>query len=121
MALLLVLTLALGPGCRSLGQLGWDGYSWSNEAFAPNPVAEVPFFAGVVLGVIVGLPLCILSGPLAVFAYPREDGDEFFLSAALLPSLTLGTFFGTALATPFYPFGIPFLPEDPVVVDSKPR
>ena len=104
-----------------MGQLGWDGYAWTNEAFAPNPVAEIPFFAGVVLGAIAALPLCIISGPLALIAYPNEDGDEFLISSALLPSLTVGTFVGTLLATPFYPFGIPFLPDDPVVVDDQPR
>ncbi len=104
-----------------MGQLGWDGYAWSNEAFVPNPVAEVPFFTGLVLGAIAGLPLCVISGPLALVAYPSQDGDEFFLSSALLPSLTLGTLVGTLLASPFYPFGVPFLPDDPVVVETQRR
>ena len=113
--------MSLGPGCHSMGSLGYDSYAWGNQTFAPNPVAEIPFFTGMVLGIIAGLPLCILSAPMALIGYPSEDGDEFFISSALFPSVTLGSLVGTVLAAPFYPFGIPLLPDDPVVVKGEPR
>ena len=113
---MLAVVLGLGPGCRALGVAGADSYAWSNRVFTENPVSVIPFFTGLVLGAVAGLPLAVISGPLALLGYPREDRDEYFLSSAFLPSLGLGTFLGTILAAPFYPFGLPFLPDDPVVV-----
>ena len=61
------------------------------------------------------LPLAIISGPLTLVTYPSEDRDEYFYSSAFLPSLGLGTFLGTVLSAPFYPFGIPCMADEPVV------
>lgn len=115
-ALLIALVLALAPGCRALGEAGADGYSWGNRVFTSNPISVVPFFTGLVLGAVAGLPLALFSAPLTLVAYPSEDREEYFYSAAFISSLGLGTFLGTVLAAPFYPFGLPFLPDDPVVV-----
>ncbi len=113
------MVVGVGPGCRALGKAGAESYAWGNEVFTGNPISVVPFFTGLALGAIAGLPLAIISGPLTLIAYPREDREEYFYSSAFLPSLSLGTFFGTVLATPFYPLGLPFVPDDPVVVPGS--
>ena len=104
--------LVLAPGCRSLGQLAYDGYAGASSAFTPNPVSMPAYFTGLAIGFLAGLPLCLLSWPLTLVAYPREDGGEYFISSALTPAIGLGTLLGSVLATPFYPFGALCVPGD---------
>jgi hypothetical protein len=104
--------LVLAPGCRGTASLVYDGYAWSNEVFTPNPVSMPAYFGGLALGFIAGLPLCLFTWPAAAIGYPEEDGREFYISAALAPAISLGTWVGTLLGAPFYLFGAPFVPDD---------
>lgn len=110
----LALALAVAPGgCRATGVAAADFFAWGSSAFAPNPVASVPFHGGLAIGFVAGLPLCLISWPLAALLYPEGDEGEFYRSAALAPSLFLGTFVGTVLAAPLSPLGLPFVPDEP--------
>lgn len=112
LACLLAATVALAPGCRAAGQLAYDSYAVTSAVFTPNPVSMPAYFIGLGLGFIVGLPLCLFAWPLTLATYPHEDGDEFFISAALTPAIGLGALFGSIVATPFYPFGALWTPDD---------
>jgi hypothetical protein len=125
LALILSLAIVLAPGCRSTAELVYGGYTCTSSAFTPNPVAMPAYFVGLVVGFIAGLPLCLLSWPASLLGYPREDGDEFFITSSLAPSVSLGSLVGTILAAPFYPFGYPFVPDEenapPGPADRGPR
>lgn len=110
--LLLVAASLTLSGCRAVGHFANDAYTWGSRTMVPNPVAVGPFFAGLGVGFVAGLPLCLLSWPLSLLLYPAGE-DEFSLSAALAPSMILGTLTGTGLAAPLYPIGLPFVPQEP--------
>ncbi len=110
---ILAVVVAIAPvGCRTLGRIASDGYSWSSATFTPNPTATVSYHAGLVVGFIAALPLCLISWPLATWLYPEEE-KEFYLSAILFPSLLTGTVVGSIVGAVFYPFGWPFVPDEP--------
>lgn len=110
--LALVLALSLAPGCRALGRGGQGFYEVSAGLFTPNPVAFVPFYGGLGVGLIAGSPLLLLSWPLAALFGPPLEG-QWGLAARLAPALALGVAVGDLLALPFWPFGLPFEPERP--------
>ena len=120
LALTLAVVLALG-GCRASGQLAADYYAWSAGTFVGNPASVVPFFGGLAVGFVVGLPLCLISWPLTALFYPPEDEDEYYVSSALFPAVLIGTSVGTVLGAVFYPFGHPFMPDDPAAASSPPE
>lgn len=108
---LFVCLLLVLSGCRATGRLSDAAYSWGAATFAPNPISVLPFFGGLGIGFVAALPLCLISWPLSLILYPADE-EEFFLSAALSPSVLLGSLTGTALAAPLYPLGLPFEPEE---------
>jgi hypothetical protein len=112
LALVLAVALVVAPGCRSTAELAYDSYSATSSAFTPNPVSMPAYFLGLAVGFVAALPLCLISWPLALLSYPEEDGGEFFISASLAPAIGLGSFVGTIVGAPFYPFGYPFVPDD---------
>jgi len=117
---LLLAAAVTASGCRSTGVQVADFLAWGSRSFAPNPVATGPFHAGMAVGFVVALPLCLISWPLAALLYPDEDEDEYFLSSALAPSLLVGTLVGTLAAAPVAPLGFPFLPDEPPPPDGPP-
>lgn len=118
--LALVAALALAPGCRALGRGAQAFYEASADVFTPNPVAVIPFYAGVGLGAVVGAPLVLLSWPLAALVGPDVD-HAYGVSARIAPTLALAVLVGDVLAAPFWPFGLPFTPDPPEAVpDPRP-
>ena len=118
----LALALALGlacASCHSSARFANNSYTWTSATFSPNPVASIPYYVGLVSGFVAGLPLCVLSWPLSLVLYP--DHGEFMISASLGPSMVTGAFVGTVLGAPFYPFGIPWLPDEHPVPVEEPR
>ncbi|MEZ6188468.1 MAG: hypothetical protein R3F62_26135 [Planctomycetota bacterium] len=112
-ACVLALWLALSSGCQGAGQWSSDLYVGSSSAFTPNPASVVPYFVGLGTGFVLGLPLCLVSLPLALWSHGGEDDERFFGLTAISPSLTLGSLTGSALGAPFYPLGWPFVPDEP--------
>ena len=110
--LLLVAASLTLSGCRGVGHFASDTYTWGSRTMVPNPVSVGPFFAGLGVGFVAGLPLCLISWPLTLLFYPGGE-DEFSLSAALAPSMILGTLTGATLAAPLYPIGLPLVPQEP--------
>ncbi len=100
-------------GCRSTGSAAHDFLRWGSATFAPNPVANVPFHAGLAVGFVAGLPFALITWPLSAAFYPEEDEREFYLSSVFAPGIFLGTFLGTVLASPLSPLGLPWVPEAP--------
>lgn len=118
-ALALASLLALAPGCRALGQGAQLYYEASAGVFTPNPAAIVPFYAGFGLGFLVGAPLLLVSWPLAALAGPRDDGS-YGVASRLAPALAVGATVGDLLAAPFWPFGLPFEPDEVQATPAAP-
>ena len=114
-----VLALALAPGCRALGRGAQGFYEASAGLFTPNPAAFLPFYGGLGLGMLAASPLLLLSWPLAALFGPSADG-QWGLAARLAPALAVGVLTGDLLALPFWPFGLPFEPDQPVARPDPP-
>jgi hypothetical protein len=105
----LALVVGLAPGCRTVARGAGGFYDVAADVFAPNPATIWPFFGGLGLGFVAGLPLCLLTWPCALVAAHEDD----LALASLAPAVALGTFVGGLLAAPLWPFGVAFEPDEP--------
>lgn len=99
-------------GCVALGDAGRGTYDLGGEVFPPNPAAIVPYFVGLGLGAIASSPLLLLTWPGALLFYPEDGEKDGKIWSSIYPATFLGTTVGALLSLPFYPFGLPFTPED---------
>ncbi len=115
LCVILILAVLLGTGCPSVGRTAHRYFDWGGETFSPNPVAVFPYIFGLIVFFIAGLPLDVISWPIAAVVYDdaeKQSDEGRYWFAAGSPSIFLGTSGGVLLAAPFYPFGIPFIPDD---------
>lgn len=110
LGLALVVVVGLGPGCRAVARGVGGLYDGAADVFAPNPATIWPFFGGLGLGFVAGLPLCLLTWPCAALAAHEDDVPL----VALAPAVALGTFVGALLAAPLWPLGAGLEPDEPV-------
>lgn len=112
-ALALGCWLVVASGCQGAGQWSSDLYVGSSAVFTSNPASVVTYFTGLGLGFAAGLPLCLISWPLALWSHGGVDDERYFGLSAISPALTLGSLTGSVLSLPTYPLGWPFTPDEP--------
>lgn len=110
-ALLVAGAVVAGPGCRATGETVDGLFTGASAAFTPNPVSVWAFYGGLGLGFLAGAPLLLVSWPLA--AVGGDPDDPFHGDAVLAPALGLGVAAGALLGAPLYPFGWPWVPDEP--------
>jgi hypothetical protein len=87
-------------------------HDWGSATFAANPVSVGFYYAGLGLGFVAASPLILLAWPLAALTYPDTE-EAFYAYAITAPGHYVGVVLATAMATPFYPFGWPWMPDEP--------